>query len=91
MSWIRKYSEERSTRDQEFKAGYEEESAILALIRARNERGLSQQQLAEALGVSQPYIAQIERRTKPMSASLLFRYAQAVGAKIEITTSLIAS
>jgi DNA-binding XRE family transcriptional regulator len=85
LTWIEKYAEERSARDPEFKVGYEEECALLALVRARNKADLTQQQVADALHVSQPYIAQIERGSKPLSASMMFRYANAVGVKIQIT------
>ena len=84
MSWIKKYAEERSARDPEFKVAYEEEMALLALIRARNAAELSQKDVADALHVSQPYIAQVERGSRPMSLSLMVRYANAVGASIEV-------
>ena len=69
MTWIEQYAEERSARDPEFKAGYEEECAILELIRARNAASMTQKDVADALRVSQPYIAQVERGSKPMSLS----------------------
>ena len=84
MTWIEKYAEERSMRDPEFKAAYEEERALLALVRARNAAALSQKDVADALSVSQPYIAAVERGTKPMSLSLMIRYANAVGASVEV-------
>jgi transcriptional regulator with XRE-family HTH domain len=84
MSWIKNVIAEECENSHEFKAFYEEESAILALIRARNAADLSQRELAEALHVSQPYIAQVERGSKPMSLSLMVRYANAVGASVEI-------
>lgn len=84
MTWIEKYAKERSERDPEFKAGYDEEMALLALVRARNQAAMSQKDLAERLNVSQPYIAQVERGTKPMSLSLLMRYARAVGVTVSV-------
>ncbi len=84
MTWIDKYANERSKRDPEFKAGYDEEMALLALVRARNEAAMSQKDLAESLNVSQPYIAQVERGTKPMSLSLMMRYAKAVGVTVTV-------
>ena len=84
MTWIDKYAKERSKRDPEFKAGYDEEMALLALVRARNEAAMSQKDLAESLNVSQPYIAQVERGTKPMSLSLMMRYAKAVGVTVTV-------
>lgn len=83
-TWIEKYAEERSSRDPEFKAGYEEECAVLALVRARNSSALTQQDVADALHVSQSYIARVERGSKPMSLSLMLRYANAVGASVEV-------
>lgn len=85
LTWIERYAAERSVIDPVFRAGYEEEAAVLALVRARNEAKMTQKELAEALKVSQPYIAQIERGTKPMSLSLMLRYAQAVGLTLRLT------
>ncbi len=53
-------------------------------MRARNAAKLSQRDLAETLHLSQPYIAQVERGSKLMSLSLMVRYANAVGATIEV-------
>jgi len=86
MTWIQDYIKERSERDHEFRVAYEEEAALLALIRARNNAELSQKDVADALHVSQPYIAQVERGSKPMSLSLMVRYANVVGATIEVKT-----
>ena len=85
MTWIKQYAEKRSAKDPEFKAAYEEEAALLGLVRARQRSNLTQQNVAETLRVSQPYIAQIERGSKPMSLSFMVRYANAVGATIQIT------
>ncbi len=85
MSWIREYANARSARDPEFKAAFEEEEALLALVRARNAASMSQKDVADALHVSQPYIAQVERGSKPMSLSLMVRYARAVGVSIQIS------
>jgi DNA-binding XRE family transcriptional regulator len=85
MTWIKQYAEKHSAKDPEFKAAYEEEAALLALVRARQSSNLTQQSLAKTLRVSQPYIAQIERGSKPMSLSFMVRYANAVGASIHIT------
>ena len=84
MTWIEKYAAEQCEASPEFKAAYDEESAILALVRARNAAEMSQKDVADALRVSQPYIAMIERGSKPMSLSLMLRYANAVGAAVEV-------
>lgn len=50
-TWIEQYAEERSARDPEFKAGYEEERALLALVRARNAAALTQKDVAMPLQI----------------------------------------
>jgi DNA-binding Xre family transcriptional regulator len=55
----------------------------LAALRAR--RGMTQAQLAERLGVSQPHIAKLEAgRAKNIELHTLCRWATALGAKLTI-------
>lgn len=76
--------------DPEFKREYdalENEFMILeACIAARSQSGLTQAQVAERLGVSQPAVARIESG-KNVSLKTLRRYAHALGCtvKIELT------
>ena len=86
MDDLDRYVAERSLRDPEFRAAYAAEAALLELVRARQQANLTQKDVAEALHVSQPYIAQIERGSRKPGYLLLFRYAQAVGATIQIAT-----
>jgi transcriptional regulator with XRE-family HTH domain len=86
MSDLRKHIAERCAESSEFKAAYEAESALLALVRARQTANLTQKDVAEVLHVTQPYIAQIENGTRKPGYLLLFRYASAVGASIEVTS-----
>lgn len=86
MSDLDNYIRERSAQDPEFKASYEAEAALLALVRARQDAKMSQGDVAKALNVSQPYIAQIERGTRPVSLLLMMRYANAVGAHIHVSS-----
>jgi len=81
-SWMGEYAQERIARSEEFRAAYEVEAALLALVRARTDAGLTQGELAQSLKVSQPYIAQVEKGVKPMSLSLLVRYADVVGLQL---------
>ena len=53
------------------------------LIEARAKSGLSQREVAERMGTSQPTVARLESGHKP-SLKTLERYAAAVGMKIEI-------
>ena len=87
MDDLNKYVTERSARDSEFKAEYEAEAALLALVRARQNANMTQKDVADALHVTQPYIAQIEKGTRTPGYLFLFRYASVVGATIQIGKS----
>ena len=52
MTWIDRFIEEQSAKDPEFKAGYEAQAALLALVRARQASKLTQEDVARALHVS---------------------------------------
>ncbi|MBS1718124.1 MAG: helix-turn-helix transcriptional regulator [Armatimonadetes bacterium] len=86
MSDLQRHISLENEESPEFRAAFEAEQAMLALIRARQNAKLTQQDLATALHVSQPYIAQIENGTRKPGYMLLFRYANAVGAKIQVAS-----
>ena len=55
------------------------------LAALRNERGITQAQLAKRLGVSQPHIAKLEAgRAKNIELHTLCRWATALGAKLTL-------
>jgi len=55
------------------------------LAALRSERGMTQAQLAERLGVSQPHIAKLEAgRAKNIELQTLCRWATALGAKLTL-------
>lgn len=55
----------------------------MGLVKLREERGVSQTQLARMLGVSQPAIAKLEGGTpKDVKVSTLVKYAAALGARV---------
>lgn len=75
----------RQMADPEFRAVYEEEAAKkglwLQLVEARQAAGLTQEQMAQRLGVSQSQVAKIERRGyEAYTLTTLHRYVQALGA-----------
>ena len=78
---------DRLMADPEFKREYdaleEEFSLIKAMIRARARAGLTQTDVARAMGVSQPRIARIESG-KNVSLETLKRYAHATGSKLTV-------
>ena len=55
-----------------------------ALTALREEVGLSQRQLADAIGVSQPRVAAIER-SRNVTLEVLERYVAALGGRLEVS------
>lgn len=83
---------ERELADPEFRKAWEsiqdEFSALDVLLSARKAAGLTQEQVAALMGVSQPSLARIEsalgsRKHSP-SLETLRKYAQACGKRLEI-------
>ena len=54
------------------------------LIKARNERGVTQKQLEEMSGVSQPVIARLERGTTSPNISTVMKLLAPLGKKLSI-------
>ena len=82
------YHEQQMRDNPEYKATYdalEQEFAIAnALIQARSEAGMTQKDVAEKLGVSQPAVARMESG-KNISIKAIARYAKAVGRPINLS------
>lgn len=82
------HHEEKMRNNPEYKAAYdalEQEFAIAnALIQARSEAGMTQKDVAEKLGVSQPAVARMESG-KNISIKAIARYAKAVGRPINLS------
>jgi DNA-binding XRE family transcriptional regulator len=84
---------QRRASDPAFQKAYdalEDEFAALAqLLKARKEAGLTQADVAQRMGVSQPVLARIESslgsRNHAPSLSTLRRYAQACGKRLVIS------
>jgi transcriptional regulator with XRE-family HTH domain len=78
---------ERMMTDPEFRTEYdalEEEFALVeAMIEARAQANMTQADVAQAMGVSQPRVARIESG-KNVSLETLRRYAKATGGKLKI-------
>ncbi|PHM69563.1 helix-turn-helix domain-containing protein [Xenorhabdus sp. KJ12.1] len=54
----------------------------------REELNISQKNLANSLGVSQPAITQIEQRGNDVKLATLKRYIEAMGGKLSLTVEL---
>ncbi|CCV14445.1 helix-turn-helix transcriptional regulator [Mesorhizobium sp. STM 4661] len=76
-------------KDPEFVAEYEaleEEFAIAeALIRARGEADMTQEEVATAMGTTQAVIARLESGRNMPSTRTLQRFAKATGSKLRIS------
>lgn len=83
----RKFSELRSRMSPRSRARAAERArdmlAAMPLAELRRARGLSQKALAEALGVQQPSIARLEKRTD-MYVSTLRSHIEAMGGELEV-------
>lgn len=55
-----------------------------ALVRLRKRHGLTQQDVAQRLGMSQPAVSQLEKYDSNLTLSSLSEYALAVGARLKI-------
>ena len=88
----RAFAEDACQRDPAFREAYEgmadEFAALAELLRARQRAGLTQTELAERMGVSQPVVARIESsigsRKHAPSLATLRKYADACGQKLVI-------
>jgi DNA-binding XRE family transcriptional regulator len=92
VSYKPKNKLENDLQDPEFKKAWEaledEFAALDALLTARRQAGLTQEQVAAKMGVSQPSLARVEaslgsHRHSP-SLEMLRKYAAAVNCKLEI-------
>jgi DNA-binding XRE family transcriptional regulator len=92
VSYNPKKKLEKDLQDPNFKKAWEalddEFVALDALLTARRQAGMTQEQVAAKMGVSQPSLARVEaslgsRRHSP-SLEMLRKYAAAVNCKLEI-------
>ena len=61
-----------------------EKELIMTLVRIREEKGLTQAQMAELCGVSQPTIARMERATHSPQLDSLFKILVPLGYTLKI-------
>jgi ribosome-binding protein aMBF1 (putative translation factor) len=79
---------QRWTADPEFKAAYdalEDEFALAsALIKARGDAGMTQEQVAAAMGTTQAFVARLESGRVMPSTRTLERFAKATHTRLRI-------
>ena len=88
MSDLKKYVANRKKRDRDFAEGFEEgyeRFKIGAVLRqAREEAGLTQEELAKRLKTKKTAISRIENHAEDVKLSTLERVASALGKRLEI-------
>ncbi len=89
MSDLKKYVSGRRANDPEFDAGYEEgyqAFKIGALLKqAREDSGLTQEEIAARLKTKKSAISRIENHAEDIKLSTLEKFAMALGRKIEVS------
>ena len=85
---LKTYIESRKARDagfaKGFETGYQEFKIGVMLKMARQEMGLTQEELAKRLKTKKTAISRIENHAEDIKLSTLERFAQALGKRIDI-------
>lgn len=76
--------EKEALKDPRFKAEYERQQPEFALIRARIEKGLTQEELANKVGTKQSVISRLESGRANPSVAFLKKLAAALNSHLEI-------
>ena len=76
--------QKKALKDPEFKAEYDRQQPEFALIRARIEKGLTQEELAKKIGTKQSVISRLESGRANPSVAFLKKLAQALNSHLEI-------
>jgi HTH-type transcriptional regulator / antitoxin HipB len=88
MSDVKRYIQKRAKRDAEFaqnyEAGYADFKIGVILRQAREAAGLTQEEVARKLRTQKSAISRIENHADDVRLSTLRRYADAVGANLQI-------
>lgn len=88
MSDLELYFRQRAARDPEFADGFESgyaEFRIGVLLRhAREEAGMTQEELADRLGTKKSAVSRIENHAGDIRLSTLERYANALGLRLSV-------
>lgn len=89
---LRTYDEEfaklSKERQEKIKRGAEEMMIDLQLYKIREELQLTQQQMADAMGIAQPAVVALEKRGKDIKLSSMKRYIEAMGGELSLSVKL---
>lgn len=88
MKTLKKYIRDRKAQDPKFaegfETGYEEFKIGVMLKSAREDAGLTQEELAHKLQTKKSAISRIENHAEDIKLSTLERFAQALGKKLRV-------
>ncbi len=88
MSNLKKYIKKRKKRDsgfaKDFDSGYEQFKIGVLLKQAREEAGLSQEELAAKLKTKKSAISRIENHAEDIKLSTLEKFAHALGKQLRL-------
>ena len=88
MSDLKKYVEKRKATNPDFAEGYDEgyENFRIGVMlkQARLEAGLTQEEVASAIGTRKTAISRLENHFKDVKLSTVEKYVKALGKRIEI-------
>jgi DNA-binding XRE family transcriptional regulator len=91
MNDLEKYVTKRKKRDPEFaeglEEGYKDFKIGILLKQAREEAGLTQEQLAKKINTKKTAISRIENHAEDIRLSTIQKVAKALGKNLEITIS----
>ncbi|MFZ5519188.1 MAG: helix-turn-helix domain-containing protein [Candidatus Zhuqueibacterota bacterium] len=85
--YIQKRKDNNSVFAQEFEEGYENIKIGLLLKRAREEAGITQEELAQKLNTKKSAISRIENHSEDIRLSTIKNYVEAVGKKLHLSIS----
>jgi HTH-type transcriptional regulator / antitoxin HipB len=89
MSDLDRYIKRKKKRDPEFNRGFDEgyrEFKIGVILRqAREEAGLTQEELADRLGTQKTAISRIENHAEDIKLSTIQKVAKALGKELELS------
>jgi len=91
MSDLEQYVERRKRRDREFadglESGYAEFKIGVVLRQAREQAGLTQEEVARRLQTQKSAISRIENHAEDIRLSTLRKYAAALGKQVRVSVS----
>ena len=89
MSDLKRYIKKRKARDPEFakdyESGYAEFKVGVMLRQARQEAGLTQEEIAKKLNTKKSAISRIENHARDIRLSTLEKYAKALGRELHVS------